>query len=74
MKASLKVLAYILTIYGVAGYFLFRSTLAFLAIVLGVVLFVIPEIETLKKFKPVGTKKMFGITIIDVHKIKERES
>ena len=56
-----------------AGYFLFRSNLAFVAMLLGVILFTIAEIETLKKFKPGDTKKMFGMTIIDFDKIKERE-
>ena len=73
---ALKVVAYVLTAFGVVGYFLFfRSILAFLAIVLGVVLFGITEIETLKRFKSGDTKKdMFGITVIDFDKIKRKES
>ena len=73
MKTSVRVFAYILTIGGVGGYFLLRSNLAFVAMLLGVALFVIAEIETLKKFKPGDTKKMFGMTTIDLDKIKERE-
>jgi len=73
MKTLVKVFAYILTIGGVCGYFLFRANLAFVAMILGVVLFGIAEIETLKKIKPGDTKKMFGMTVIDFDKIKERE-
>mgnify|MGYP005834104975 CR=1 FL=1 len=74
MKTLVKVLAYILTIGGVGGYFLFRSNLAFVAMILGVVLFGIAEIETLKKIKPGDTKKdWLGMTVIDFDKIKERE-
>ena len=74
MKTLVKVFAYILTIGGVCGYFLLRSNLAFVAMLLGVVLFVIAELETLKKFKPDDTKKdWLGMTIIDLGKIKERE-
>jgi hypothetical protein len=74
MKTLVKVFAYILTIGGVGGYFLLRSNLAFVAMLLGVVLFVIAELETLKKFKPGDTKKdWLGMTIIDLDKIKQRE-
>jgi hypothetical protein len=74
MKTLVRVFAYILTIGGVGGYFLLRSNLAFVAMLLGVVLFALTEIETLKKFKPGDTKKdWLGMTIIDLDKIKERE-
>jgi hypothetical protein len=74
LKTLVRVFAYILTIGGVGGYFLLRSNLAFVAMLLGVVLFALTEIETLKKFKPGDTKKdWLGMTIIDLDKIKERE-
>ena len=74
MKTLVRVFAYILVIGGVGGHFLFRSNLAFVAILLGIVLFALTEIETLKKFKPGDIKKdWLGMTVIDIDKIKKRE-
>ena len=74
MKTLIKIVAYILLVYGLVGAFLLRAPVAYLAIAIAVILFTVINWKRIKSFDPKrDTSKMFGITIIDFKKDKKDE-
>jgi hypothetical protein len=72
MKIFIKIVAYILLVYGLVGAFLVRAPVAYLAIAISVILFMVINWNRIKNFDPKrDTSKMFGMTIIDFKKNKE---
>jgi hypothetical protein len=72
MKTSIKIVAYILLVYGLVGAFLLRAPVAYLAIAIAVILFMVINWNRIKSFDPKrDTRKMFGMTVIDFKKDKE---
>ena len=66
MKTLIKILGYVLLVYGLVGAFLFRAPVAYLAIAIAVILFMVINWNRIKRFDPKrDTSKMFGMTIID---------
>ena len=66
MKALIKIIAYALLVYGLVGAFLLRASVAYLAIAVAVILFMVINWNRIKTFDPKrDTSKMFGMTIID---------
>lgn len=52
--------------YGLVGAFLLRAPIAYLAIAIAVILFMVIEWNRIKSFDPKrDTSKMFGMTVID---------
>lgn len=72
MKIFIKIVAYILLVYGLVGAFLVRAPVAYLAIAISVILFMVINWNRIKNFDPKrDTSKMFGMTIINFKKNKE---
>jgi hypothetical protein len=66
MKTIIKIMAYVLLIYGLVGAFLLRAPVAYLAIAIAVILLVALNWNRIKNFDPNrDTKKMSRMTIID---------
>jgi uncharacterized membrane protein YbaN (DUF454 family) len=66
MKTLIKIVAYILLVYGLVGVFLLRAPVAYLAIAIAIILFMVINWNRIKSFDPKrDTSKMFGMTIID---------
>jgi len=73
MKTLIKIVAYILLVCGIVVHFLFRANVAFLAIAIALILFMIINWDRIKSFDPKRdtSKDMFGMTIIDFKKDKD---
>ena len=65
MKTLVKIVAYILLVYGLVGAFLLRAPVAYLAIAIAVILFMVINWKRIKSFDAKrDTSKMLGMTII----------
>jgi hypothetical protein len=72
MKTLIKIVAYILLVYGLVGAFLLRAPVAYLAIAIAVILLMVINWNRIKNFDPKkDTSKMFGMTIIYFKKNKK---
>jgi uncharacterized protein YacL len=68
----MKIVACVLLVYGLIGAFLLRAPVAYLAIAIAVILFVVINWHRIRSFDPKkDTSKMLGMTVID---FKEKDT